>query len=175
MPATGAGRDNERTVFSPDRVQEASPGPPAGRICSVEKPALLVSACLLGVQCNHEGGHSRRSAVEALSETYRLVPVCPEVCGGLSTPRPAAERCAAHVVNVDGDDVTAAYERGAAVAVQLAQATGATRAVLKARSPSCGSSRIYDGTFSRTLRDGEGVTAAALRAAGIDVVSEEDV
>jgi uncharacterized protein YbbK (DUF523 family) len=140
-------------------------------------PALLVSACLLGVRCNHEGGHSRRSAVEALSSTYRLVPVCPEVCGGLSTPRPAAERCAdADVVrNVDGDDVTAAYERGAAVAVQLAHATGATRAVLKARSPSCGTSRIYDGTFSRTLRDGEGVTAAALRAAGIDVVSEEDV
>ena len=143
----------------------------------MEKPALLVSACLLGVKCNHEGGHSRRSAVEALSETYRLVPVCPEVCGGLSTPRPAAERCADAdaVRNVDGDDVTAAYERGAAVAVQLAHATGATRAVLKARSPSCGTSRIYDGTFSRTLRDGEGVTAAALRAAGIDVVSEEDV
>lgn len=138
-------------------------------------PALLVSACLLGVKCNHEGGHSRRSAVEALSETYRLVPVCPEVCGGLSTPRPAAERCADVVRNVDGDDVTAAYERGAAVAVQLAHATGATRAVLKARSPSCGTSRIYDGTFSRTLRDGEGITAAALRAAGIDVVSEEDL
>ena len=141
----------------------------------MEKPALLVSACLLGVKCNHEGGHSRRSAVEELSETYRLVAVCPEVCGGLSTPRPAAERCADVVRNVDGDDVTAAYERGAAVAVQLAYATGATRAVLKARSPSCGSSRIYDGTFSRTLRDGEGVTAAALRAAGVDVVSEEDV
>jgi len=143
-------------------------------------PALLVSACLLGVKCNHEGGHSRRSAVEALSATHRLVPVCPEVCGGLSTPRPAAERCAEvvlpdRVITVEGDDVTAAYQRGAAVAVQLAQATGATRAVLKARSPSCGSSRIYDGTFSRTLRDGEGVTAAALRAAGIDVVSEEDV
>jgi uncharacterized protein YbbK (DUF523 family) len=113
-----------------------------------------------------------------LSETYRLVPVCPEVCGGLSTPRPATERCADdpdRVVNVDGDDVTAAYERGAAVAVQLALATGARRAVLKARSPSCGPHQIYDGTFSRTLRTGAGVTAAALRAAGIEVVSEEDV
>jgi uncharacterized protein YbbK (DUF523 family) len=143
-------------------------------------PALLVSACLLGVKCNHEGGHSRRSAVEALSSTYRLVPVCPEVCGGLSTPRPAAERGAenvdpSRVVNVDGDDVTAAYERGAEYVVKLAHATGATRAVLKARSPSCGTSRIYDGTFSRTLRDGDGVTAAALRAAGIDVISEDDL
>jgi uncharacterized protein YbbK (DUF523 family) len=144
----------------------------------VKKPALLVSACLLGVRCNHEGGHSRRSAVEALSETYRLVPVCPEVCGGLSTPRPAAERCADdphRVVTVDGEDVTAAYERGAAVAVQLALANGARRAVLKARSPSCGAHQVYDGTFSRTLRPGVGVTAAALRAAGIEVVSEEDV
>jgi uncharacterized protein YbbK (DUF523 family) len=113
-----------------------------------------------------------------LSETYRLVPVCPEVCGGLSTPRPAAERCADdpdRVANVDGEDVTAAYERGAAVAVQLGLATGARRAVLKARSPSCGAHEVYDGTFSRTLRPGDGVTAAALRTAGIDVVSEEDV
>ncbi len=77
-------------------------------------------------------------------------------------------------MNVDGDDVTAAYERGARAAVELAQAVGARRAVLKARSPSCGAAQVYDGTFSRTLRAGEGVTAAALRAAGIEVVSEED-
>ncbi len=79
------------------------------------------------------------------------------------------------VVNVDGEDVTAEYERGAQAAVELAQAVGAQRAVLKARSPSCGSAAIYDGTFSRTLRAGEGVAAAALRAAGIDVVSEEEL
>lgn len=179
MPAIGAGRDNERTEFPPTVCNMRVPARRQARCSPMEKPALLVSACLLGVRCNHEGGHSRRSAVEALSATHRLVPVCPEVCGGLSTPRPAAERCAADnaavVLNVDGDDVTAAYERGAAVAVQLALATGARRAVLKARSPSCGTSRIYDGTFSRALRDGEGVTAAALRATGIEVVSEEDV
>jgi uncharacterized protein YbbK (DUF523 family) len=140
-----------------------------------QRPALLVSACLLGVACNHEGGHSRRPSVVALAETFRLVPVCPEVCGGLTTPRPPAERRGDRVVNVDGTDVTAAYERGARAAVELAQATGARRAVLKARSPSCGSARIYDGTFSRTLHDGEGVAAAALRAAGIDVVSEDDL
>jgi uncharacterized protein YbbK (DUF523 family) len=142
---------------------------------SGERPALLVSACLLGVRCNHESGHSRRPAVETLAETHRLVPICPEVCGGLSTPRPAAELVGDRVLNVDGDDVTDAYARGARAAVELAQAVGARRAVLKARSPSCGSAQVYDGTFSRTLRGGEGVTAAALRAAGIDVVSEEDV
>ncbi len=134
-----------------------------------------MSACLLGTCCNHEGGHSRRAAVAALAESHRLVPVCPEVCGGLATPRPAAERRGDRVVTGNGEDVTDAYERGAAVAVQLARAVGARRAVLKARSPSCGSARVYDGTFSRTLRDGEGVTAAALRSAGIDVCSEEDL
>ena len=142
---------------------------------SGELPTLLVSACLLGVRCNHEGGHSRRSAVEALAATHRLIPICPEVCGGLSTPRPAAERVGDRVVNADGDDVTHAYDRGAQVAVELAHAVGAERAVLKARSPSCGSAAVYDGTFSRTLRAGEGVAAAALRGAGIEVVSEEEI
>ncbi len=142
---------------------------------AADRPALLVSACLLGTACNHEGAHSRRASVEALAATHRLVPVCPEVSGGLSTPRPAAERQGDRVVNVNGDDVTDAYETGARAAVEVARAVGARRAVLKARSPSCGSAQIYDGTFSRTLRAGEGVTAAALRAAGIEVVSEDDV
>jgi uncharacterized protein YbbK (DUF523 family) len=142
---------------------------------SPRRPALLVSTCLLGVECNHEGGHSRRPSVEALAENYRLVAVCPEVRGGLSTPRPAAERRGDRIVNADGADVTAAYERGARTAVELAHASGARGAVLKARSPSCGSAEVYDGTFSRTLHDGEGVTAAALRAAGVEVISEDDL
>jgi uncharacterized protein YbbK (DUF523 family) len=140
-----------------------------------DRPALLVSACLLGTRCNHEAGHSRRAAVEDLARSYRLVPICPEVCGGLPTPRPAAERAGALVVNVEGDDVTEAYARGARAAVELAVAVGARRAVLKARSPSCGPHEIYDGSFSRTLRPGEGVTAESLRAAGIEVISEEDL
>jgi uncharacterized protein YbbK (DUF523 family) len=110
-----------------------------------------------------------------LASTHRLVPICPEACGGLATPRPAAERRGDRVVTAAGDDVTDAYARGAAAAVELAHAVGAREAVLKARSPSCGSARVYDGTFTRTLRDGEGVTAAALRAAGVEVRSEEDL
>jgi uncharacterized protein YbbK (DUF523 family) len=109
-----------------------------------------VSACLLGTHCNHEAGHSRGAAVVALAATHRLVPICPEVCGGLPTPRPAAERNGDRVVTAAGDDVTAEYQRGARVAVELAQAVGARRAVLKARSPSCGGEQIYDGTFTRT-------------------------
>jgi uncharacterized protein YbbK (DUF523 family) len=141
---------------------------------SDDRPPLLVSACLLGVACNHEGRGSWRAVVDDLARHYRLIPVCPEVLGGLSTPRPAAEISGERVVNVDGADVTDAYQRGAAAAVAIARATGATRAVLKARSPSCGSSAVYDGTFSRTLVAGEGVTAAALRAAGVEVCSDED-
>ena len=156
-----------------------------------EKPPLLISACLLGVACNHEGRGSPRAVVDELAQRYRLVPVCPEVLGGLPTPRAAAEITGgdgadvlagpdpggsggARVVNVDGEDVTAAYRRGAEAAVTVARAVGATRAVLKARSPSCGTAAVYDGTFSRRLVPGRGVTAAALAAAGLEVGSEED-
>jgi uncharacterized protein YbbK (DUF523 family) len=129
------------------------------------RPAVLVSACLLGTCCNHEAAASPRPAVAALATTHRLIPVCPEVVlDGNATVRTA-----------EGVDVTAAYLRGARQAVELATASRAGRAVLKARSPSCGSARIYDGTFSRTQRDGSGVTAAALRRAGVDVVSEDDL
>jgi uncharacterized protein YbbK (DUF523 family) len=158
----------------------------AGRVPEPEKPPLVISACLLGVECNHEGRGSPRAVVDELARHYRLVPVCPEVLGGLPTPRAAAELTGgdgadvltgeggARVVNVDGDDVTAAYRRGAEAAVALARAVGARRAVLKARSPSCGSAAVYDGTFSRRLVPGRGVTAAALAAAGLEVGSEED-
>lgn len=139
-------------------------------------PAIVVSACLLGVRCNHVEQGNRSAAVVALGASHRLVPVCPEVAGGLPTPRPAAElQPDGRVVAVDGSDVTDAYARGAAHAVAVARAVGATEAVLKARSPSCGCHEVYDGTFSRRRVAGEGVTAAALRAAGVAVRSEEDI
>jgi uncharacterized protein YbbK (DUF523 family) len=141
-----------------------------------ERPVILVSACLLGVECNHRGRSSRSAAVEALGVSARLIPVCPEVAGGLATPRPAAEvQSDGRVRTVDGSDVTVLFERGAAHAVDVARAAGATRAVLKARSPSCGCHDIYDGTYTSTLRPGQGLTARALIAAGIEVISEDDV
>lgn len=140
-----------------------------------------MSACLLGVPCT-DGGDARTSdAVVRLGRAdgagLRLVPVCPETAGGLPTPRPRAERSISDgtVRTADGRDVTAAYERGAAHAVAVAAAAGATVAVLKARSPSCGCRRVYDGTHSKTLVDGEGTTAAALRAAGLAVYSDADL
>jgi uncharacterized protein YbbK (DUF523 family) len=143
-----------------------------------ERPPIIVSACLVGVPCNHLGRASTNDAVLALKRSNRLVPVCPESIGGLPTPREAADaeiQSDGSVRTAAGVDVTDAYTRGAAHAVQLAEAVGATQAVLKARSPSCGCHEVYDGTFTRTRIAGEGVTARALRAAGLTVRSEEDV
>lgn len=141
-----------------------------------EMPAVVVSACLLGVACNHKGSSSPSGHVSDLSSRYRLIPVCPEVAGGLPTPRPAAERGPdGRVRTADGTDVTAFYERGAAHAVALARSAHAVGAVLKARSPSCGCHQIYDGSHSRVLVPGQGVTAEAMGAAGVAVCSEEDL
>jgi uncharacterized protein YbbK (DUF523 family) len=140
------------------------------------RPTLVVSACLLGVRCNHEGEANASDAVIALRAMYRVVPICPESAGGLPTPRDAAERQPDGTVRTaDGRDVTEWYERGAAHAVHLAEAVGATKAVLKARSPSCGCHEIYDGSFTRRRVAGDGVTASALRRAGLVVLSEDDV
>lgn len=115
-------------------------------------------------------------SVVALRDTHRIIAVCPESVGGLPTPRAAAERRSDGSVRTgEGEDVTELYERGAKHAVELALAAGAARAILKARSPSCGCHEIYDGTFTRTLVAGEGVTAEALRLAGLEVLSEEDL
>ena len=143
---------------------------------TARRPAILVSACLLDVRCNHRGLASPSRAVADLASNAHLVPICPETVGGLPTPRPAAElQSDGSVRTADGTDVTDAYRRGAEAAVALARAVNAERAVLKARSPSCGCHEVYDGTFTRTLTAGEGITAAALRAAGVEVVSEEDL
>src|SRR4051812_32213317 len=99
------------------------------------RPTVMVSACLLGVRCNHEGEANTSNDVVELRASHRVVPICPETAGGLATPRPRAERRAdARVVTATGDDVTEWFERGAAHAVRLAEAVGATVAVLKARS-----------------------------------------
>jgi uncharacterized protein YbbK (DUF523 family) len=141
-----------------------------------DKPSILVSACLLGVACNHRGEGRAHPAVLALGASARLIGVCPEVAGGLPTPRAAAEIGSdGRVRTAAGEDVTDLYARGADHAVAVARTAGVKRAVLKARSPSCGSREIYDGTYQSILTPGEGITTAALRQAGIEVVSEEDL
>ena len=136
------------------------------------KPKLLVSACLLGTPCRYDGKAKKNEAVCALAERFELIPVCPEVLGGLPTPRTPSERRGKRVVMRDGRDVTAEYRRGAERALELARREGAAAAVLKERSPSCGSGEIYDGSFTETRTTGDGVTAELLRASGIRVFGE---
>jgi uncharacterized protein YbbK (DUF523 family) len=143
---------------------------------------VLVSACLAGRQCRYNGSGDPDGFVGSLVAADRAVLVCPEVDGGLCTPRSPAEIVGgdghdvldgrARVVTKEGREVTEAYVRGALEALETARRAGATRAVLKARSPSCGVGRVYDGTFSRSLTVGDGVAAALLRRNGIEVVTE---
>jgi uncharacterized protein YbbK (DUF523 family) len=135
---------------------------------------VLVSACLLGERVRFDGA-GKLSAHPVLARWLReewIVPVCPEVAGGLPVPRPAAELRGRLVVARDGSDVTAAFARGAEEALRLAQEHGIAVAVLKAKSPSCGSGEVYDGTFTKTLVPGDGRTTELLRAHGVRVFSE---
>lgn len=158
-----------------------------GRGASAEglgRPPLIVSACLVGLRTRLDGRARSFPAVCALASRYCLIPVCPEQLGGSPTPRPAAEitRGAgedvldnrARVLTEEGDDLTEVHLRGAAEVLGIARLSGATAAVLKARSPSCGVGTTYDGTFSHSLRSGSGVTAALLAREGLDLYTEED-
>ena len=136
------------------------------------KPKLLVSACLLGTPCRYDGKSKKNEAVCALAERFELIPVCPEQLGGLPTPRDPSERQGARVVMASGRDVTKNYRRGAEAALALCMQHGCKAAILKEKSPSCGCGLIYDGTFSRRLVPGDGVTAAFLKAHGIKVYGE---
>ena len=140
------------------------------------KEPLLVSACLLGTDCKYNGGNNALppEQLAALEAKYRLVPVCPERDGGLPTPRVPSERRGERVLNREGEDVTEAYRKGAAIALQTAEKAGCRLALLKERSPSCGSGRIYDGSFSGTLIPGDGVTAELLKEKGLAVYGETE-
>ncbi|MDO5348551.1 MAG: DUF523 domain-containing protein [Lachnospiraceae bacterium] len=135
---------------------------------------ILVSACLLGVCCRYNGEGELDPQVAALMKEHQLIPVCPEILGGLPTPRVPAERLGNQVITRENQDVTEAYTRGAAETLKLAKLYGCTRAILKERSPSCGSGRIYDGTFSRKQIDGYGVTAELLEKNGIQTAGESN-
>ena len=137
---------------------------------------ILVSACLLGVPCRYDGASKAHGDVVRLAEAgHILIPVCPEQLGGLPTPRPPAERRGDGVFTQAGDDVTEPYRRGAEQTLALCRLLGCEAAILKDRSPSCGAGAVYDGTFSRRLTAGDGVTAALLRENSITVVGESRI
>jgi len=145
---------------------------------------IMVSACLAVVRCMYDGSHKRREELALLAEQKKAVLFCPEQMGGFEVPHAPSEirggdgadvlAGRARVVSRSGTDVTDIFLRGAEKALALAQKHGIRRAVMKARSPSCGCGRIYDGSFSGAQRDGDGVTAALLRQNGIAVLTDED-
>lgn len=136
---------------------------------------ILVSACLLGVRCRYDGTGKLEDKIQELMKEHTLIPVCPEILGGLATPRDPAERVGDRVLTKHGADVTDNYQKGAEEALRLARLYECTCAILKERSPSCGCGRIYDGTFSRTLTEGDGITAQLLKAHGIQVKGESQL
>ena len=135
---------------------------------------ILVSACLCGEQCRYDGRGGLLPALAGLCVAGLAVPVCPEVLGGLPVPRVPCEICGTRVVDRTGADRTDAFMHGAAKVLAMAVEKGITTAVLKERSPSCGVSFVYDGSFSSRLVPGQGVTTALLQENSITVISDED-
>ncbi len=137
---------------------------------------VLISACLLGLACRYDGQSKPLDAkiLRRLCSHYHLIPVCPEIMGGLPTPRIASEIGGnRRVLRKDGADVTAAYERGAMEALRLARLFDCKLAILKARSPACGCGEIYDGSFTGKKIAGDGIAASLLKRHGIHVFTEE--
>lgn len=137
---------------------------------------ILVSACLLGVNCQYNGGSDlTKELLEFLKNKGDFIAVCPEVLGGLPIPRDGAEIIGDKVKTVNGKDVTKEFLSGAEKVLKIAKENNVDLAILKAKSPSCGVGIIYDGTFSRKLVDDDGITAALLRKNGIKVMTEKDL
>ena len=141
---------------------------------------VAVSACLLGVRCRFDGRSKPAGEVQRFLEEQgcEVVKICPEVMGGLSIPHPPHEQRVigghVRVVDAQGNDHTDAFEAGARIACKRAVEAGCTHAILKAKSPSCGVGDIYDGTFSDTLVQGDGIAAKKLKQAGLHVATEKD-
>ena len=132
---------------------------------------MIVSACLAGFPCRYDGKARPCAQVVELVRAGKASPVCPEQLGGLPTPRTSCEIREGRVVDAEGYDRTEAFRRGARAVLQIAQTYGATEALLQSRSPSCGSGWIYDGSFTKTLTAGDGVTARLLKENGIQVTA----
>ena len=135
----------------------------------------IISACLAGINCKYDCGSNHCEKVIEMVRKNEAILVCPEQLGGLTTPRPPAEQRGNKVFTRDGNDVTAEFQKGAEEVLRIARLHSCKEAILKARSPSCGSGKIYDGTFSRNLTDGDGITAALLQKNNIKVFTEEDI
>ncbi len=136
---------------------------------------IMVSACLMGENCKYNGGNNRNEKLLRLLSGHSVIPVCPEVLGGLSTPRIPAEIVNGYVTNREGTSVDEAFRTGAERALEIAYKEKPDLIILQSRSPSCGVKQIYDGTFSGTLIPGQGVFAEMAQKAGFRVKDVEDI
>ena len=132
-----------------------------------------VSACLCGFPCRYDGKSKPDERMKALYESGKALPVCPELEGGLDTPRTPCEIVNGRILSSDGEDRTEAYHRGSERVLEICRKHSIKKAILKQNSPSCGTTHIYDGTFSGTLIEGMGVTARLLYENGIEVTGEK--
>lgn len=140
------------------------------------KEKILVSACLLGEYVRYDGKIKEVSdKIKELQEKYDVIPICPEVDGGLPTPRPQNEVLGDKVMNILGEDVTKEFVNGAEIALEKAMKYNVKKAVLKQSSPSCGTKKIYNGKFEGIKIDGMGITARLLTKNGIEVLGEDDL
>ena len=135
---------------------------------------VMVSACLLGRNCKYNGGNNRNESVLAFLESHEVFPVCPEVMGGLPTPRIPSEIIDGKVFMENGKDVTNNYIKGANEALEIALVNGCNMAILKSKSPSCGYGEIYDGSFSHKLKKGNGIACQLFLDNNIRVYTEKD-
>ena len=136
---------------------------------------IMVSACLLGQKCKYNGGDNYSEKVAAFIAGHEVIPVCPEVAGGLPVPRTSCEIVNGVVMDANGQSRDQEFREGAAVCLRLAKEKGIDLAILQPRSPSCGVDHIYDGTFSGKLIEGSGVFASLLRENGFRVIDAEDL
>ena len=140
---------------------------------------ILVSACLLGINCKYNGGNNFNQKIFDLVKEGKAIPVCPEQLGGLKTPRIPSEIKIVdgkrYVINSEGEDVTENFEKGAVEVLELAKKLGIKKAILKSKSPSCGLNKIYSGNFDKQLIDGNGITADLLVKNGIEVLTSDEI
>ena len=140
----------------------------------MKREKILISACLVGLNCKYDGGNNETPKLMELMKEYDFIPVCPEQLGGLKTPRLGAERKEDKVITKDGTDVTKEYQKGAEEVLRLAKKLGVKKAILKSRSPSCGYGEIGDGTFTHHMTEGDGVTAELLKKNGIEIIPSDN-
>lgn len=136
---------------------------------------ILVSGCLLGENCKYNGGNNFSEKVAEYIKGHEVISVCPECLGGLPTPRVPAEIVNGVVTNREGRNVDAEFRKGAEAALKIAKEERIDVAILQSRSPSCGVKQIYDGTFSKTIIDGQGVFAELMRKDGFQLIDVEDL